>query len=240
MTIVMFVSENGLYFRGNHITMQPMIMNALLQDREEAGHQLGKMLWAYKHSNAVVVGIPHGGVCVAAAVAESLSLPLEVIPCRKIKHPANGKITIGSVSEHDVFIHDDAHTIPQDYIYHQILLLKNAISYDMRKYYGSRKPQSVHYRPVILVDDILSCSDTVIACLRGIKKQSPLKVIVAVPIVAAEAARIVSAEADDLKFLRMEPSLESAHEYFADFPKVDDNKVKALLDASRKSFHVYG
>ncbi|HEY0744657.1 MAG TPA: phosphoribosyltransferase family protein [Chryseosolibacter sp.] len=214
-------------------------MNALFQNREEAGHQLGQLLAEYRNSNAIVVGIPHGGVSVASVVAAELISPLEVIPCRKIKHPADATKTIGSVSEDEVFIHDCSHTIPQDYVYHQILLLRNAMAAERKKYYGSIKPQSLRYRTVILVDDMLSTSDTILACLRDIKKQNPLKVVVAVPIVAAEAARVVSAEADDLKFIKMESVLDPSHEYFADYPRVDDKKVKQLLYSSRKNLKLY-
>ena len=214
-------------------------MNTLLQNREDAGYQLSKTLSEYKSNNAVVVGIPHGGVCVASVIAEALALPLDVITCRKIKHPADPKRSIGSVSEDEVFIHDHSHTIPQDYVYHQILLLKNSIIHEKKKYYGSVKPQSFRYKTVILVDDVLSTIDTMMACLRSIKKQKPLKIVVAVPIVAAEAARMVRAEADDLKFIKMETVLNSPLEYFAEFPRVDDGKVKTLLHPSRKNDKVY-
>jgi putative phosphoribosyl transferase len=219
--------------------MQPLVMNTLLQDREEAGYLLSRLLAFYKNSTAVVVGIPHGGVCVASAISEALSLPLEIISCRKIKHPANGKKNIGSVSEDDVFINDCSHTIPQDYVYHQIALLQNAMAHETKKYYGSAQRQSLRYRTVILVDDMLASSDTMMACLRSIKKHNPLKIVAAVPIVAAEAARIVSSEADDFKFIKMESSLESPQEYFVEFPKIDDDKVKELFDAARKNVTTY-
>lgn len=214
-------------------------MNVILQDREEAGYQLSKMLGEYRNSNAVVVGIPNGGVCVASAIAEALSLPLEIIPCRKIKHPADGKKYIGSVCGDDVFLHGYSHTIPQDYIYHQLVLHRNAIAYETKKYYGSAKPQSLQYRPVILVNDILSSADTMMACLRSIRKQNPLRIVVAVPVVSAEAARIVRAETDDIKFIKMAPSVESSHEYFADFPKVDERRVKELFEMSHKTVKLY-
>lgn len=218
--------------------MQPTVMNEILRDREQAGYQLASALAEFRNSNAVVVGIPHGGVSVASAIAESLALPLEVMSCRKIKHPADEKRTIGSVCEDEVFIHDCSHTIPQDYIYHQIALLRNAIAHEIKKYYGSTQRQTFRYRPVILVDDVLSRSDSMMACLQSIRKQNPLKIIVAIPIVAAEAARIVGAEADDMKFLRMEPSVETPATYFDDFPKVDDKRVNELL-RSRKMVKLY-
>jgi putative phosphoribosyl transferase len=215
--------------------MQSISTKARLRDRAEAGYQLSQLLTEYKNSNGVVVGIPNGGVPVAAAIAEALSLPLEVMPCKTIKHPADAKENIGSVSVDDVFVHDCSHSIPQDYIYHQIVLLRNAISYARRNYYGLFKPQSLQYRPVILVDDFLTKSDKMMACLRSIRKQNPIKIVVAVPIVATEAARVVAAEADDIRFLKMETSPGRADSYFADFSKVDEDTVRWLLEASRKA-----
>lgn len=220
-------------------SMLQTAMNTMFQDREEAGYLLSKTLSSYKDSNAVVVGIPYGGACVASAIAEALSLPLEVMPCRTIMHPADAQKTLGSVSGDDVFLHDCAHTIPQDYIYHQIALLRNSILHANKRYYGEDKPVSFRYRPVILVDDVLVSSDTMMACLRGIRKQHPLKIIVAVPVVVAEAARIVRAEADEFVFLKMDPFVGRPQEYFVDFPKVDKLTVKELLDASRKAVRIH-
>lgn len=212
-----------------------MIISAVWQDRQHAGYLLSKQLALFKHTNAIVVGIPHGGVCVASAIADRLSLPLEVMPCRTIEDPRDGSKNIGSVSQDDVFLHDCAHTIPQDYISHQILMLRDAISQQNKNYYGDRQRASLRGRAVIVVDDLLASSDTMMACLRGIKKQEPLKIVVAVPVISTEAARIVGAEADDVQFVRMEACVASPHEYFADFRKIDDQKVKEILDASIKS-----
>jgi predicted phosphoribosyltransferase len=219
--------------------MQSIVTNKLFQDRAEAGYQLGKALTDYSNTNAVVVGIPRGGVCVAAVIAEMLSLPLEVIPCRKIRHPADSTRTIGSVSEDDVFIHDCSHTIPQDYVYHQIVLLRSSIAHQRKEYYGSTRQGTFRDRIVIIVDDLLSNSDTLIACLRSIRKQNPLKVIVAVPIVGADAARIVGAEADELKCIRTEPVPGHPFEYFVKFPRIDDKKVKELFVAARQKVSIH-
>jgi putative phosphoribosyl transferase len=213
--------------------MEQISLDTRLQDRKEAGVLLSKKLAAYKNSDAVVVGIPYGGVCVASVIAEMLSLRLEVIPCRQIKNPTAGKNDIGSVSASDVSMHDCPYTIPQDYIYHQIVLLRNAIAFENKGYYGNAEPVSLRHKTVILVDDVLKSSDTMMACLSGIKKQDPLKVIVAVPFVSAEAARTIGAEADDLVFLELKHSIESASGYFIDFPKIDKEEVKEMIRVSR-------
>jgi putative phosphoribosyl transferase len=218
--------------------MQQTIMETQLQDREQAGVLLSKKLAMYNNTDAVVVGIPHGGVCVAAAIANMLSLKLEVIPCRKIKHPGDNRKNIGSIGVDEVFIHDCPYTIPQDYIAHQIALLRSAIAFENKNYYGKAKPGSFRNKVVILVDDVLWSSDTIMACLRGIKKQSPLKIIVAVPVVDAEAARVIRAEADDLYFLKMENTIGSPSDHFIHFPKIDESKVIELFKSSKKKSRI--
>lgn len=215
--------------------METVMTNEILHDRKEAGHLLGTRLLHYRDSDAIVVGVPRNGVAVASAIADVLSLPMEIMPCNEIYHPANGKKTIGAVNKYDVFLHD-FNDIPQDYLWHRIALLKNAIQYEHNKYYGSLDPLTLRYHPVILVDDLLASADVMIACIRGIRKQSPLKLIVAIPIVTAEAARLVGGEADELVFLKMETSLQSSQDYFQELPKIDDEKVKALLAASRQQW----
>jgi len=211
--------------------MEPIICN-----REEAGYLLSKKLSAFKRSNAVVVGIPHGGVCVAAVIAEELILPLEIMACRKIKNPANSDENIGSVSEDDVFLHDCSRTIPQEYLRHRILQLQRSILVEKGSYYGIRKPLSFRYRPVILVDDLLISSDSMIACLRSIRKQSPLKIVVAVALASAEAARSISAVADDIEFIKIEPLLMSPEKYFQEFPKVNEDVIRQLMLAPTRAF----
>lgn len=212
---------------------------AILRSREEAGCLLAEKLDAYRDSHAVVLGIPYGGVCVAAEIARLLDLPLEVAPCRRIKHPADSKKCIGSVSEDDVFINDLAMDIPQDYISYQIEMLRHAIRQEYIHYYGDRRPMRFLYKTLILVDDVLKSGDSVLACVRGLRKQKPLKIIVAAPVVSAEAARIIQQEADDVVFLKMEPKIVSGKDYFSEFPKVNGSKVRELLQASRDAAELY-
>lgn len=209
-------------------------MTQKLLDRELAGRLLSKKLEDYADSNSVVFGIPRGGVCVAAEISQALALPLEAIFCRRINHPADHHRSIGSVSTKDVCIHNCSHTIPQDYIAHQIALLRNAVGYEREYFYGGRTPAAVHYKTVILATDVLATSDSILACIRELKRQEPLKLIVAVPVVSAEAARIIRSEADDIVYLRIEPFIRSAKDYYIHFPDITDEKVKELLESGKK------
>lgn len=212
--------------------MTDYIQDTLLQSREEAGLILGRKLQEYEKTNTVVIGIPRSGVCVAAAIAKSLSLPLEVMPCQRIKHPASDNKNLGSVSLTEVFLYDNTDQVPQDFVAHQIALLKHANSAEHKFYHQNNSQQTLKYKTVILVDDLLKSSEVMLACIREIKKQNPLKIVVAVPVVSAEAARAVSAEADQTIFLKMEPEVEHAKHYFVEHGRINKEQVKKLLDVT--------
>lgn len=214
--------------------MEPA-MQKTFQSREEAGLLLSKKLTGLKFTNAVVVGIPRGGVCVAQVIAKELSLPLEVMPCKTIHHPANAKEYIGSVCATDAFIHEEAYRVPQDYIAHQISALQHTLRREQSLYYADAELPSLKYKTVILVDDVMQTSDSILACIRNIRKQQPLKMMVAVPVVSAEAARIIGSEVSEIHFLKMEPHILPGKEYFRHYPAIDNSTVKNILDDFRKS-----
>jgi predicted phosphoribosyltransferase len=206
------------------------------ENRRIAGILLAQKLATLDLYNAVVVGVPHGGVCVAAEVADYFHLPLDVMMCRKISDPSDQSKTIGSVSRNEVVMHDQHCSIPQDYLYFQTIRLKNEIKLDNDFYYAEEPKLDFEFKTVILVDDFLSSADTLLACVRDIRKKRALKIIVAVPFVQSDAATIIRREADDLVFLRMQQSIHSPTEYYSDFPEVKEWTVRDLLRRSRLNF----
>ena len=204
-----------------------------VQDRRAAGILLATNVALSQLKNPIVVAIPHGGVEVGAAIADSLNIDLEVMPCRKISDPSNHDRHIGSVSRDEIAIHDCPYSVPQDYLYFRGVRLRSEIDSELRFYHEDLPPASLTYRTVILVDDVLTSSDTMIACLREIRSQQPMSIIVAVPFVQAEAARIIQSEADNLIFSVMKPVIQSPLEYYETFPPVNDWRVRDLVRESR-------
>lgn len=207
-------------------------------NREEAGALLAAKLKSYSNTNAIIVGIPNGGIVVAAALAKALHLDLEAIPCRRINHPADNSRSIGSVSLDEVVIDPDLHDIPQDYIIHQIALIRNALRKEVETFTRGRTTGSMHYKTVIVVDDILRSGSTMLACLKGIRKQQPLRLIVAVPFASAEAARVVGEIADEVVFNKMKPEVRFGEEYYKEFPNVGEFEVMALMEEAKKELQM--
>lgn len=203
------------------------------KSREYAGKMLAQKFVRSHFLNAVVVGVPHGGVSVAAAMANRLELPLELMLCRSIEDPSNTSRHIGSVSAGEAYFHDCPYSLPQDYLYFQTIRLRNEIRYDNEFYYGGDGYNSFEGKTVILADDILSSSDALMACIMEMRKQNASKIIVAVPFVEAEAARQIQGVCDELVFIKMQKTIHSPLEFYDEFPVVSDWDVRNLLQSSR-------
>jgi len=203
--------------------------------REYAGRMLAQKFVRNHFTDAVVVGVPHGGMCVASAIARRLGLPLELMLCRSIEDPSDVSKHIGSVSAGETYLHDCPHSLPQDYLYFQTIRLKNEIKYDNEFYYGGHAYNSFEGKTVILVDDILTSADTLMACIVEMRKQRASKVIIAVPFVEAEAARQIRAVCDEFEFIKMKQTIHSPTEFYDQFPVVSDWEVRDLLHRSKSS-----
>jgi len=205
--------------------------SAIFQNRKHAAHLLGERLMELKDEDARVVAVSGGGIHVGSYLASLLDLQLEVIPCKKIKHPADESKTIGAVSCGAVVIHEDDNSIPQDYIYHQIQLLQHTILGQNRNYHKETLEQLLKGRTIILVDDVVMTGDTMLASLRSIKKYKPREIIVAVPIVTPEGIRAITDEYDKIIYLTIEP--QPVGRLYADFPEVPEEEVLEILRRSR-------
>ncbi|MEO5600465.1 MAG: phosphoribosyltransferase family protein [Cyclobacteriaceae bacterium] len=208
-----------------------MLNEEVTQNREDAGFIIAQRLSEYKNGNVVVVAIPHGGVPVGSSLARNLGVPFEVMPCRKITHPAEREKTIASVSADEILLHNTV-GIPSDYIYHQTVLLRNAISRESAYYYGGRPQPDFYNRVVILVDDVLKNADTMLAALRSIRRKNPIKIIVAVSVVVLAATPPIIQEADDFIYLQQVEDNEAAKSFYVNLPKVEDEEVRDLLNKS--------
>jgi putative phosphoribosyl transferase len=208
--------------------------DAIFQNRQHAAFLLGERLKEYDGANAIVVAVPGGGIHIGSYLAQLLHLPLDVIPCKKIKHPADSHKTIGAVGPESVIVHEEeGNDIPQDYICHQIQMLQHVIKGQIKKYNQGRLQSPFKSKTIILVDDLLMTGDTVMACLKSIKKHSPEKIVVAVPNVTPEATRVIAGEIDEIIYLTIEPNVQHGGNLYTDFPEVSDEEVMVLLQQSR-------
>jgi putative phosphoribosyl transferase len=204
---------------------------AIFQNRKHAAYLLGERLMEHKNTDAVIMAVPGGGIHMGSYLAGLLGLPLDVIPCKKIRHPADTQRTIGAVSKGAVVLQETGNEFPQDYIYHQIQLLQHVIRLQDRNYDKERTHVCLQEKTVIIVDDMLKTGDTMLACLQSIRKKEPARIVVAVPNVTPEATRRIADYIDSIIYLTIEPN--ALTNLYADFPAIEDEEVVRILRQSK-------
>lgn len=201
----------------------------MVTDRIQAGHLLSEVLKPYRNSkNVIVVAIPYGGLPVALQIAKELSLPLQVIPCKRIKHPGDSRQSIGSVSLTDIVMQNTSLDIPQDFVCSQVRSVKRDLQ-KQTQVFGDYLASALNHKTIILVDDRLKTGDTMLAGLRSIKRERPAKIIVATPVATTKGLKIIEDETDEIICLHQTPDEQAVSKFFSDFPKVDEETALELL-----------
>jgi putative phosphoribosyl transferase len=204
----------------------------LFADRREAGERLAEALGSLRGQPVVVLGIPRGGVEVAAVVAEQIDAPLDVVIPRKIGAPGNPELGLGAVAEGVEVL--DQHLIgllgvTDDYLRAEIAAQEEEISRRAAAYRGDRPPADLTDRIAIVVDDGVATGGTAAAALRWARSQGASKVILAVPVAPAEAVHRLGEEADEVLALATPQPFYAVGQWYADFPQVSDQQVVEML-----------
>lgn len=203
----------------------------IFKDRKAAGKLLAKHLKQYKlKKNTIVLGIPRGGVVVAAEVAKKLKLPLDIIVTRKIGHPAQPELAIGAVDADGQVIWDNKLLSQLEFKIDDEL---KEIRRREKEYRQKKEPFQVKNKIVILVDDGIATGSTTLAAVNYLKKHQAKKVILAVPVASQEAAEKLSQQADELIILETPDYFQAVGQFYQQFEPVEDNEVIKLLKHGR-------
>jgi erythromycin esterase-like protein/predicted phosphoribosyltransferase len=203
-------------------------------DRIDAGEQLAERLTAYTgRSDAIVLGLPRGGVPVAAQVARRLRLPLDGCLVRKLGVPGHPELAMGAIATGgiEVLSHDLVRHLQIPHAAIQQVAVRERLELDRRDaaYRGSRRPPVLRDRTVILVDDGLATGSTMQAAILAVRAQHPARIVVAVPVGARDTCQRVARMADEVVCVSMPEPFEAVGRWYEDFSPTTDDEVKRLL-----------
>lgn len=202
-------------------------------DRQQAGTLLAEQLASFRGQDALVIGLARGGVVVAKEIAQTLSLPLDVLVVKKISGPFDPELALGALAPDGVSVVDWrlAHRVSadEDYIKHQTPLLGEQIKQKTLLYRKGKKPLNVREKVVILVDDGVATGATLEAAIKWLKKKKAKKIIAAVPVAPPEVVGRVKPETDNLVVLEIPDNLTAVGQFYRDFPQIEDAEVIELL-----------
>ena len=199
--------------------------------REIAGQQLGRWLNDKGIRVDVVLGLPRGGVIVAAEVARCLRCPLDVIVVRKIGHPLFSEFAVGALAEPDVVILDEASVGKgvEPKLLEEVVKEERQRLSDYQLKFHQAGAIDLKQKVTLLVDDGLATGATMEAGVLGARKQGATKVVVAVPVSSVGAIRRLKRTADEVHVPFIDPDFAAVGQYYTEFPQTSDEEVQALL-----------
>jgi putative phosphoribosyl transferase len=212
----------------------------IFRDRRDAGRRLAAALAPYRTSRPVVLALPRGGVPVGFEVAKSFAAPLDVLLVRKIGAPGHEELGLGAVVDgHDpqLVLNEDlvrAVAPPPGYIEAEEQRQLAEIERRRQHYNRDRSPVAVEGRTVIVVDDGIATGATVKAALRGLARNRPARLVLAVPVAPAASLEELSAECDELVCLATPDPFYAVGPQYRNFRQTEDAEVVRLLDEARQ------
>lgn len=209
------------------------------RNRDEAGRALARALRDHCGRHPVVLGIPRGGVPVAATVARELGGECDVIVARKLGAPGYPELAIGAITSEGerVLNQDTIDALGVDPAYLESVTQAELAEAQARalRFRGDVPPLRVEGREVILCDDGVATGATIRACVHALRQRRPARLVVAVPVGSREACDLLRQEADELVTLGEPEPFRAVSCYYDDFFPVSEEEVVRLLRGAAKA-----
>lgn len=213
----------------------------MFEDRESAGRALVKPIrtclqkkgWA--DNQIIVLGLPRGGVMVAAPVADALQVPLDLIVTRKLRSQNRKDLVIGAVTERGrVFLNKpviNALAISNEAIQAEINVEKEEINKSVAAYRHVLPANELAGKTIVIVDDNVITGSTMFATLRGVWAERPANIVLAVPVAPRNTIMALSEFADYVIALKAPTeNFTGMGDYFDSYEPVEEEKVVAVLN----------
>ncbi|WP_441249288.1 phosphoribosyltransferase family protein [Kitasatospora sp. McL0602] len=202
-------------------------------DRADAGRRLAAELTHLRGSDAVVVGLPRGGVPVAAEVAEVLAAPLDICVVRKLGCPGQPELAMGAIGEGDALVRNERVIRGAGVTSAQFAEVERSERTELARragrYRRGRPAVELRGRTVIVVDDGLATGSTALAACRIVRARGAGRVVLAVPVAPSDWERTMAGAADELVCPLTPARFWAIGQFYADFGQTSDAEVLACL-----------
>lgn len=214
-------------------------MSRRFAHRTEAGQAVAEALLGTQTENTIVLGLPRGGVPVAAVVASELDVPLDVIVVRKVGMPGQSELAMGAIAS----IAGVVVTVHNDSVFRAMgsqaqaqfdkVAAREQVELERRQaaYREGRAPLDVRGKDVILVDDGIATGATMRAALTALASAEVASVTVAVPVSAADTLAEFEKIVDRVVCVTVPDPFWAVGQAYVDFTQTSDEEVRRLLQS---------
>ncbi len=224
-----------------------MLSSPLFHDREAAGQELALAVfeeftrlraaatnsdWQIATAQPIVYGLPRGGIPVAAAIAEKLSCPLDVVIAKKITRPEDPELAIGAVATTGEVLWAQ----PQPWHLHRTKIYQAALQATLEKaqlqltQFSSIRPQVEPNGAIaILVDDGIATGMTIAVAAQALRRQEPAQIWICAPVAPLELIEWLRQWSDRLILLATPTDFSSVSRFYQDFPQVELDEALTYL-----------
>lgn len=209
----------------------------VFRDRVDAGRRLAARLDQMRGEDVVVLGLPRGGVPVAAEVATALDAPLDVVVVRKLGVPFEPEVAMGAIGEHGVRVLDLELIEHLGITPRQIEAVEReeraTLDARIARFRSGLPPLDLNGRTAIIVDDGIATGATASAACRVARTLGAARTVVAAPVGAPDALNRVQA-ADDVICLVQPPGFQAVGAHYLNFGQTTEDEVAELLRKARR------
>lgn len=204
------------------------------KDRRDAGMVLAQALQHYaKDNTAIVLALPRGGVPVAYEVAKALHLPLDIFIARKLGFPGHEEFAMGAIASGNTLFLNRAlieqARIPEDIINSVIEKEKQELARREKTYRNNRPFPDLTGKTVLLIDDGIATGFSLRAAIAGLKMLQPKRVVIAVPVAAADTLAELRGLVDEIVCPLQPANLQAVGLWYQNFSQTSDEEVMELL-----------
>jgi putative phosphoribosyl transferase len=204
-------------------------------DRRHAGRVLADALSSYAgRPDAVVLGLPRGGVPVAREVADALASPLDVFCVRKLGVPGHAELAFGAIASGEVRVLNDevmrAHDITAAELETVVARELDTIRRHEHAFRDGRPPLDPRGKLALIVDDGLATGATMRAAAQAARGLGADAIICAVPVAPPSAPAAFADVCDDFVVPLTPSRFHAVGQFYDDFSEVSDDEVRASLD----------
>ncbi|WP_433862083.1 erythromycin esterase family protein [Streptomyces sp. L7] len=204
----------------------------MFTDRRQAGQTLAERLRDLRHSDAVVLGLPRGGVPVAAVVAEELELPLDVIVVRKLGIPDQPEVAMGAIGEGGAEVLDPTMVARGWLSEEEVEAVEQAerrtLDQRLALLREGRERIDLRGRTAIIVDDGIATGATTKVALLVARQLGASEVVIAAPVISPRALDEIE-DADRVTCVLLPARFQAVGQYYRDFGQTEDAEVVRLL-----------